>query len=58
MLKHIAIDKIDTVATTLGAKKMANQSFQDGITHQVQSYAVNDTQAFLPVKHFLMNGLV
>ena len=51
--KHIAIDKIDTVATTLGAKKIANQSFQDGITHQVQSYAVNDTQALSACKTFL-----
>lgn len=51
--KHISIDQIDTVATTLGAKKVAKQSFDDGMAHQVRSYAVSDAQALSACKTFL-----
>ncbi len=43
--KHITLDKISTVATTLGAKRVAAQAFKEASNYPVQPQIVSDEDA-------------
>ncbi len=50
----ITLDKIDTIATTLGAKRVAAKALEDALRHNVKSYAVSDAQA-VDAMHLFLN---
>ena len=43
--KHIGIDNITSIATSLGAKKVAKRAFQLASEHQIVNYTVTDKEA-------------
>lgn len=43
--KHIGIDNITSIATSLGAKKVAKRAFQLSNEHQIINYIVSDKEA-------------
>lgn len=43
--EHIGIDKIDSIATSLGAKKVAKRAFQLTDEHQIVNHTVTDKDA-------------
>lgn len=49
----ITLDKIDSIASSLGAKRVAKQAFEYGINNNVVSYAVSDRQALDACRLFL-----
>lgn len=51
--KLITLDKIDSIASSLGAKRVAKQAFEHGIKKEVLSYAVSDGQALDACRLFL-----
>ncbi len=51
--KLITLDKIDSIASSLGAKRVAKQAFEYGIKKEVLSYAVSDGQALDACRLFL-----
>lgn len=51
--KHITLDKIDTIATTLGAKKVANKAFELVQSGRVHTHVVSDKAAVDACGRFL-----
>jgi len=51
--KRITLDKIETIATTLGAKRVAERALQDALQHEVTPYLVSDSQAVDACHQFL-----
>lgn len=51
--KLIAMNKINTIATSLGAKKVAAKALQEALSHQVTTLTMNDSQALKAVFNFV-----
>ena len=51
--EHIGIDNISSVATTLGAKKVAKRAFEIRNEHQIVSHVVTDADAINGCYSFL-----
>lgn len=51
--EHIAIDGIDSIATSLGAKKVAKRAFELRHEHQIYNYVVPDKDALDGCNRFL-----
>jgi len=51
--KHIGIDHITSIATSLGARKVAAHSFELLQTHEIECHRVTDYQAVEACYHFL-----
>jgi len=49
----ITLDKIDSIASSLGAKRVAKQAFEYAIDHDVVAYTVSDSQALDACRLFL-----
>lgn len=49
----ITLDKIETIASSLGAKRVAKQAFEYAVTHNVEAYTVSDQEAIEACKLFL-----
>ena len=45
--KLISLDKIDSIATSLAAKKVAAKALDYALKHQVSSYTVSDRQSLM-----------
>lgn len=54
----VEIDRISSVATSLGAKKVCDQAYQYSLTHPIQSVVVTDQAAILACKQFLADHRV
>lgn len=53
--KHVALDSINTLATTLGAKRICKQLFEYSQTYPISPITVTDHQAVLACQKFLNN---
>lgn len=51
--KLIRLDKIDSIATSLAAKKVAAKALDYALKHQVSSYTVSDRQSMMACRSFL-----
>ncbi|MEL6558321.1 MAG: pyridoxal-phosphate dependent enzyme [Bacteroidota bacterium] len=51
--KLVALDKIDTIATSLGAKQIASQTLELAKNQHVSPYVISDQKALLAVDRFL-----
>ncbi|TQV68016.1 pyridoxal-phosphate dependent enzyme [Exilibacterium tricleocarpae] len=51
--KHIGVESISSIATSLGAKKIANRAYQLLSEHNIYSHLVDDTDAIRACNSFL-----
>ena len=51
--EHVMLDKIDTIATTLGAKQVADRAYELGQSNRVTTATVTDQQAVSACAQFL-----
>jgi len=56
--KHIGIDGIDSIATSLGAKKIAKKAFELLAENQIVSHVVTDKDAVNGCYHFLESNRI
>ncbi|MEE4365274.1 MAG: pyridoxal-phosphate dependent enzyme [Desulfotignum sp.] len=56
--KHTAVDEITSIATSLGAKKVAKQAFAHALKFNVHSHLVSDRQALDACRSFALDHRV